>query len=112
MERRLAHLESLDRAKLKLSELEALTRITEQTDRIGEADVRLGWSAGLPDDQLRQVHRDLRIEPSLSGTCRSVTALQPAVTSVHRPLIKLAKRLTFNISLHVPDNSRRQPPET
>jgi len=35
MERRLAHLESLDPAKLKLSELETLTRITEQTDRIG-----------------------------------------------------------------------------
>jgi hypothetical protein len=35
MERRLAHIESLDPSKLKLSELETLTRITEQTDRIG-----------------------------------------------------------------------------
>lgn len=34
MERRIAHLESLDPSKLKLSELETLTRITEQTDRI------------------------------------------------------------------------------
>lgn len=54
MERRLAHLESLDPAKLKLSELEALTRITEQTDRIGRR------TFGLDGPQTEQTAKPLK----------------------------------------------------